>query len=279
MFKDIKDLFLNRHGKYIKMLQFESLVIIVSVIFILTYYFPKTYGFVIMLIVFSIYVSDNYVTVNNATTDNFNNITMVKLENLQNKVNEYIANKLSKINNLKLQSNEMVRINEINDLDSLYMDANMIHFLDSILPLYKYNAGEFYLLLKGTNNIMKIQKEIDEFYDANEEYPGNINEMLEMALDLRSKTINNMHNFIYSIPKIKVMNDYLNKVTNRYSTLISRITDSIHNSYKKNIELRGINVNTKFLSYNTTKPFDAELNHSMIANKGNNVQKLVQFYI
>lgn len=281
MLEDLKNLFIKQHGNYAKNLQFQSLVIIVLIMVFFTKYFPKTYGFVIILIIFTLYISDNVVNINNTFVNDFNHITMVKLQILQDKVNQHINTKLNliKSSNSKttLTSEEIKKIYDNNKLDSLYIDANMIHFLESIVSLYDYNSYTFYLLLKGTNNILKLKKEIDEFYEANKKYPINISEMLEAALELKRNTVNNIHNFIYSVPKSNVMFTYVNKITDRYNVLISRITDSIYKSYLKSIDLNGINTNTKFISYNTAKPYDPKLNHQITPN--NYQDKLIQFYI
>ena len=67
-------------------------------------------------------------------------------------------------------------------------------------------------------------------------------------------------------------------VIERYGVLISRNIDKIHEYYLDNIQKTGINSSTKFVSYNTTKPFDKYSNHQTIVNKGEK-NKLIQFYI
>ena len=47
--------------------------------------------------------------------------------------------------------------------------------------------------------------------------------------------------------------------------------------YKNNIDQRGINTTTKFVSYNTTKSFDPEKNHQVIPGKTN--PRNIPFYI
>jgi hypothetical protein len=153
----------------------------------------------------------------------------------------------------------------------------MIHFLESILPMAKYNETQFLLILNGTNNILKIKNEIDIYYNSNKKYQENTSELFQMANNLKIKVINDIHEFIYTIPKNQIMRNYLRDIINRYSILINRITDSIHNSYKNNIKQRGINASTIFVSYDETKPFDQLSNHSVIPNSTNN--KLQRFYI
>ena len=278
MFTEIRDLFVTEHGSFSKTLQFQTLLIIIAIVVFFNTFFEKSYGFVIILIAFSFYVANNYVIIQNDKTKDFNRITMVKLNSLQSKSIEYIdsqVNLMLNSNSNKISKSEIDKIYKRHVLDCLYIDANLINFLFSIIKLYDYNPGEYYSLLQGTNNILRIKKDIDIFYKSNGVYPENTSELFQGALELKQKSINNMHNFIYTVPKMGIMNNYINDSINRYSVLISRITDSIHENYKKNIKQRGINSTTKFVTYNTTKDFDAMDNHSII----NNEQKLVSFYI
>jgi len=279
MFQNIQQLFLDKHGSYYRILQFESISIFVIILIFFTYFFSKNYGFIIILISFALYLSDSFIKVKNNNVENFNEITMVKLQTLKELSNKYIDTKMKLIRNSNPQnmtSLEIKRIYDANNLDALYIDANIIHFLHSIKALSDYNLNEFFELLKGTNSILKIKRDIDEYYEANSYYPDNTSELFEAALEFRKNIINNMHNFIYTIPKINKMYKYLSSSTERFGVLISRITDSINLAYKKNIELKGISSNTKFVIYNTTKPNDYKENYSTIPGKRDS--KVVKFY-
>jgi hypothetical protein len=249
------------------------------VMVVLTQSFEKNYGFVIILLVFSFYIANTYVSVKNDKINDFNSITMVKLQKLQTKMYDHINYKirLSKISGQSMTKSDLNNLYQRNELDSLYIDANLIHFLFSVIKLYDYNPDLYFSLLKGTNNILRIEKEIQTFYESSKRYPENTSELLQTALDLRMNTINNMHNFIYTIPKTSQMYDYIGDSTERYATLISRITDSIYASYQANIKQRGIDATTKFVSYNTTRAFDPNKNHSIIPAKGD--PNNIPFYI
>lgn len=280
MLDNLQDLFTNQHGLFFKTLQFESLFIIVFVVIFFTYYFNKTYGFVIILLAFAFFIANSYVGIKTNTLNDFNHITLVKLQKLQNTANMAVNNKLKIINVSNpntLTQTEKKKLYENSQLDFLYIDANMIHFLESIIPIAKYNELEFYSLLKGTNNILKIKSQIDTYYESNKRYPTNTSELFETANQLKTNTINNLHNFIYTIPKSQTMRNYLHDATERYSVLINRVTDSIHQSYKNNIKQNGINASTHFVSYNQTKPFDTISNHSILP--GSSDHTLQQFYI
>lgn len=278
MFRDLQNLFIQKNDTYSRNLQFSSLIIIFVIMAFFITYFPKNYGFVIILIAFAVYLSNEFINIQNTTVSNFNNITMGKLNILQDKVYQHINKKLIMLKTKNLSQSEIQEIYIKNKLDSLYIDANMIHFLESISSLYNYDSYNFYALLKGTNNILKLKKEIDTFYKANGTYPANISEMLETALELKGISVNNIHNFIYSVPKSKTMLDYINKITSRYDILISRVTDSIYTSYNNSLKLNGINTTTKFISYNTTKSYDPKLNHS-ITNLNKTQHKLLNYYL
>lgn len=276
---ELQELFLNSHGEYKRQVQFNSLIIISIIIMFFSYYYDNTqYAHIIVLILFALYIANKYVISEKNVVRDFNEKTMYKLNTLQSKVNEYLR---AKINLIEKTSGKVFTKKIVNDiyksdqLNALYIDATLIDFLFSIVPLYEYNPQEFYLLLKGANNILNIRKEIEEYYHANEDskYPENIAEMLEIAIQLKSNTINNVHNFIYTVPKIKIMNDYVDKVIQRYGVLISRNVNIIYKHYKNNIDKKGINISTKFVSYNTTKPFDEMSNHS------SKEDKLISFYI
>ena len=279
MFTDIQNLFLKQHGTFARWMQFETIVVFAIVLIVLTQAFERNYGFVIILLVFALYVANTYVSVKNDKINDFNSITMVKLQTLQSKMYDHINYKvrLSKTSGQTMSKSDLDNLYKRNELDSMYIDANLIHFLFSIIKLYEYNPDLYFSLLKGTNNILRIEKEIEKFYEENQRYPENTSELLQTALDLRTNTINNLHDFIYTVPKISQMYSYIGDSTERYATLISRITDSIYQSYKNNIDQKGINATTKFVSYNTTKAFDPNKNHTIIPGKTDQIN--VPFYI
>ena len=98
---EIKDLFTQDHGSFSKNLQFNTLVVFIAVIIFFTNFFNNNYGFVIILIVFAIYVANTYVSIQNDKTNDFNSVTMVKLQSLQSKVYDHIRNKIRMSQNNK----------------------------------------------------------------------------------------------------------------------------------------------------------------------------------
>lgn len=269
----IVNLFINNHGTFSRTLQFEVIVIIVIVMIFLTQTFPKTYGFVILLLLFSFYIANIYTGVQQETLEDINQTTMNKLNSIQNTIDTIVTTKIKRFNNhmgnkrLVNQKQIIDKVYENNQMTSLYIDSNMINFIYSILVLSKYNDYEFYTFVKGVNNILQIRKEIEEFYDANKKYPQNTSEMFEKAIELKTNTINNLHNFIYSVPKSNQMYQYVNNIVARYNILITRNLEKINQMYKRhNIS---INNSTKFIYMPHTKipgqPFDKMLDTGLMS--------------
>ena len=240
-----------------KHILFKTIILSIIIYFSLTYFFPNDYSSVIILIIFICGILYLYLLNISENSTSINEILMYKLNTLQDITDKYISTKIhDPTNPTNLNKQEIINIYKRNKLDSLYIDSNLIDFLFSIKILSEWNQPEFHKLLKGSNNILKLRKEIEDYYEANHKYPYNINEMFEDALFLRSNCINNMHNFIYKIPKQLKMYNYLNDIIERYQILLSRNTDYIYNYSRKHNKKTGINTKTKFQIYNTIKAND-----------------------
>ena len=266
MFQELQDLFLYKHGNFNTKLKFYSILIIFVIIAGLSYYKISTNTIIIICV--GIFITNVYISTNDKSFSDFNNVTMNKLNNLQNIMNEQVNKKIKLLSTGKNKMSQQ-EINKMYvDLDSLYINANLISFLDSIKTLHAYNGVEFFLLLKGTNTILSIQKEIQDF-----KCPDNISELFENAIELKSKCINNLQRMIYTVPKTNSVYNYLSQVTDRYNILITRVLSDIHDEYLQCIKEKGLTRNTRFISYNTTKHFDPLNNHT------SNDSQLIDFYI
>lgn len=247
---DVKNLFLQEQTDYIRKFQFRIILLITVVALSLVYFFPKNYGFVIILIVFLYFISNEFIKVTEVTTTDFNKDTYYKLLGLQRIMDTYIQKQI-RIKRVPIHLRNGVY--QRHRLSSLYTDSDLIHFLDSIKNLQEYSDDEFFLLLKGTNNILLIHKQMKDYYDSNSYFPDNLIENIEIAFDLRTNCINNIHNFVYSIPKTNVLRNYHHKIIERYTVLINRHIDSLFDFKNKHIQLTGINTNSKMHYTNLTK--------------------------
>jgi hypothetical protein len=269
-------LFLNDHGAFSNALKFETVVFFVLILVIFTFFFRKTFAFVVILLVFAMFMSEIFVKTKTVQVTDFNKVTLRKLEDIQSKINQAIRTKLNTLDNSEKLDVAKRKILENSQMKNLYCDATIIHFLHSLLPLADYNPQLFITWLNGIDNILYIKSQIESYYAANMAYPDNIAEMFEISLTLKSNTINNAHDFIYSVPKLRKMYDYVDKTIERYSVLISLNIDQIHKYYLHAQRLTGINNNTKFVTYDTTKSYDRMSNHSVINTKNKN--QLIPFY-
>ena len=279
------NLFVNEHGIYNRLLQFNVIISFILILFC----FSKIFGlqnsmYIIVLIVFGIYITNSYVkSISNKVVDT-NKLIYLKLQSIQEKMYEFIQYKINHttMGNQKISNIKQKELFHKNKLDALYINSNLIEFLYSITSLYDYNPNEFYLLITGTNNILKLQLEIENLRKDNGPFPENIQEMLQTAIQLRTNCMNNIQNFIYSVPKIKVMYNYIDIVSNTYYSLISQHIKQIHTYYKLNIKQNGINSMTKFININENgdfaNDFDTIDNFSAIPSKFN-THKLIDLYI
>ena len=171
---NIEQLFLYKRGVYSKNLQFWTVLFGLAIITFFTKFLPKTYGFVILLLAFTLYLSNSFVRYHDTAISDFNVQTLQKQAALQNLAQKYLQNRPFDIG---------TTIN----LQYLHNDADLIHFLHSLIPLYDYNPNEFYLVLKGTNNLLKLKQQIEDYYSSNNKPPQTTPQMLEDALLLRER--------------------------------------------------------------------------------------------
>ena len=136
---DVINLFTKEHGVYKKIFKFQVILFFVIMLFILTklnLFSDSIY--VLIAIIFTLYITNLYVRMNQSDLSDNNKIIHLKLETLQSKVYQYVKYKISTASSSgqKLSKGEIQKIYDKNRLDALYIDANMIVFLHSILPLY-----------------------------------------------------------------------------------------------------------------------------------------------
>lgn len=280
---EIINLFTKEHGVYKQIFKFNTILFFSIILVILTKFnfFNNQSIFLILAFIFTLFLTNLFVKVNQNDLADNNKIIYFKLESLQDKIYEFIQYKIniSTTGNQKLSSKDIQLLYQKNKLDSLYIDANMIDFLYSIIKLYDYNQNEYYLLLKGTNNILKLRREIEQFKSSNSEYPENIHEMLQIAMQLKVNCMNNIQNFIYSVPKTNKMYKYVDNIIQTYNILITKNIKIIHKYHIDYIQQSGINIDTIFIDIDSTRPFDSNLNHSIIPGKVQNKHSLIDLYV
>lgn len=255
---------IRKNGMFARSLQFESLALFCIVLTLMVYFFPTTYGFVILNLMFAAYITLNFYNYKRDDVTNFNDQTMLKLHGLQNHCNEFVLTKykLMSQSTLKPDNKTFKRSLDKAQMKHLYMDATIIHFLDSISVLYKSNPSEFYKLLKGIDELLRLENEMEVFYESNGYYPTNTSEMTESAIQLRSNTLNNLHNFIYTVNKDKAMYKYLKTSMDRLDDLLSRHITKLHKYQQDHNKITGINTNTKFIYPDMPRGVDPDVTYN-----------------
>ena len=280
---EIVNLFTQEHGIFQQYFKFEVIIFFMFILVIFSKLFGGNYLSVIILITFGLFITNLYVKFNNTTTNDRNKDIYIKLKTLQQVTYSFIDFKINLImtSNQTISLEDKQKLFEKNKLDSLYIDSNLIEFLYSIVKLAEYNPFEFYMLLKGTNNILKLKNQIEKFYEANGDYPETINQMLEQILQLKTNCLNSIQNFIYKVPKTNVMYKYIDSIIESYNILINKNVKKIHNYHRDYIRKHGINNRTKFYNLDFAKDFNEADNHAIIPSKftkGNNA-KLIDLYV
>jgi predicted RNA-binding protein Jag len=249
---DIFDLIKTSNVTVKKLLQFKVLVFVIALLVVFKIIYNGNYINVISLLAFVYFIVNKYLGQQNTNSNDLNKLIDLRLRKIQKKVNEYIKHKLKYKNITKSKARDYT-INA-NKMTSLYIDANMITFLESIIEMYDYNPDEYYQLIKGTNNILKIRLDIERFLQENNDYIQGIHQQLDIAIQLRMNCINNVHNFIYTVPKSGKMTNYINKIIGRYTELIDSNINIIK-KYSQDFILRdGINNQTQFIDNLDAKP-------------------------
>jgi hypothetical protein len=269
---DIINLYTKQHGYYKRLFQFNTLILFLAFIII----FSKIFNWkILILVIIALYFTNYYVKINNNDIQDNNKMLYFKYQVLQEITYKYIDYKIKIVGeNLNKQKNLLYIKNR---LDSLYIDSNLIEFLFSIHQLQKYNPNEFYLLLKGVNNILKIKKDIEEYNVSNGDYPENISELLESVLVLKTNCLNNFQNFIYSVPKTTIMYKYLDNSINTLNVLLTKNINDIHKYQQLYNKIHGTNTQTKFIYTHGPKHFDVANNKSV--NALDNKLKLIDLYV
>lgn len=258
---NLVELFVNNeiYG-FQKTLKINSIIFFIIIIIIFSYIFKSNTLMYVVLFMFGLFLTNIYVKINDKSPEVLDNNRLLyyKLQVLQNIVYTYLDNKEHKFEKI----DDKIALYNNAKLDSLYIDSNLINFLHGAIKLNEYNPNEFYLLLVRVNGILRIRKEIEVFYKDGKQIPQNISQLLELAMDLKTKCINNYQNFIYTTPKLKIMDQYLDTSIKTLNILLTKNIELI-NLYQIEYNKK-INAKTKFVSLTYPRPYSKELQPGLI---------------
>jgi hypothetical protein len=239
---------LDKHGIYKTRFKFRVLALFTTIL-VLSFLFKSNaeYANVIFIILFGLFISDTYTQVFEGFIEDNNQTLMSHLEYLQTLSDRYQRRLLEDKKGIQLSKESIENIIQSKRLDSMYMDANLIQFLYDFSDMSQYNPRQFYLILKGVNQILKIKRQQEDYYKANGAYMKNTTSNLQAAMKLKTNVLNNMHDMIYTIPKVEELKEYLYKSTIQLDELLGKILDDLYDAYSEKVKLDGPDVATVYI--------------------------------
>jgi hypothetical protein len=192
------------------------------------------------------WIADTFVTLKNKSLNDFNDETLVKLQKIQETMDGYIDYVVSK-RKLIITDSGRERWKEEYTLEYLYTSVDLIHYFYDILPFYEYNPDAFFKLLKGTNNILKLKKQSDDYYRSTKRHIAGIADFISISMDIKLNCMNILHDFVYTMPKIPEMFEYHNVIIDKYNRIMTHVINDFYISYTKSI--KDVNIHTRFIRY------------------------------
>lgn len=247
-------------------LKFQLVVLgLLTVYFLTTYFHLDQLGNVLALLTFVVYIMYLGLDYYNTTTTGSNEILEYKLNAIQSTLYTYTEEYLNRIrfSNNRFQMSKQIYKSILKRMETLwlYMDAKLVHFLYSLMFLYKYNEDSFVEMVLCTNGILKIRGELEEFYNENGYLPENVYYLSESAEELKVKALNFAHTFIYKIPKTYDLENMIEKILDRFHQLLKPHIIAIKKMTIKHTIQTGINRTTNFVDMNDhqANPMDTNL--------------------
>lgn len=236
--------------------QFLYIVITIIIFFIVSKLVDvQLYHFMgLILVVLFVY---NYQNRKDLTSSTDMELLDYKLAALQLKMYDYITNYIHKLNP-SISNVDLQNVKSRSVLDYMYLDANMINLMYSLIDLYQYNPDSFQKMLKCVNNLLHIRNDL--------QYLGPIDrpaDHFEIAESLAQKATNYLHTFQLSVPKNTVTVKLLSDALKRFQILIKRNLDIIVKICNKDAK-DNLNSSTTFINYyNGVKPYYDDINISL----------------
>jgi hypothetical protein len=247
--------------------KFRVLVIGVFIWILATTLFKSDNSVVQAILIFAviIFALNLYVTKQTNKLEDDNAMTLYNLNVLQQKMYEYVAFRVkTELKGTNVNKSIVMQMRARSKLDSMYMDATLIHFLHSVSYLWDYNPKLFFSLLKGVNNLLKIKESIYTLYESSGVYPDNCHELFEQAEILMANCMNYMHAFVYTLPKATVSYKQHGAILKRLQELLKANVMSIADACDHKREMNGVNTRTKYIHrYPAPKPLEEKRNQTI----------------
>lgn len=227
-------------------LQFKFGVIAILISLILLRILNIKFGLVLIILFY--YFSNIYLQKQYSDINDFNRSTKYKLEKIQTNYTNYVKKKIEMSSYV---SKEDYRRNlELAKLNYLYIDTNFIHFLDNITYFKSYNQKNYFSLVKGINNILKLRWDSEQIYNKGQPLEEFEKRQLyynfEETERLSDVINNNFHSFIFTVPKSNLSYDHHAILSQRLSKLLI-YSVNVQRFYYNECIRDNITVSTKFL--------------------------------
>lgn len=236
------------------------------------YLFDSDFWKVAVLVLVVAFALEQYVTYQFKAGKDTNEQILAKLNTLQAKMYDYVDRDL-KIKRIVPSPSQQKRLYDSVKLTAMHLDSNLIGYLERISVMYDYNPEQYYKLVHGTDTILGMRRDIELYYTANANYPYNTADMLKRALEIKSNCVNNVHNFIYTVPKQADMYQYHSDIVQEYNELITVTINKIYTYSAEYTRINGIDATTKFTDYNpkysVPLPHDESRNNNYLYNSKN----------
>lgn len=227
---------------YEKQLLFQCIILTVLLFFLLTFFFVfenTTSNFIILFTfvagVIYVYTNQTY----NALDEN-NTVILYQLNVVQSVIYDFVDYRLRLISNdntkNSLKSINIHRLYNEAELDSLYLDSQIINFFYNNVFLSDLNKEAYYNLVVLTNSILRVEKEVRN------QLPNNTQQQIQVAVDFYKDALNTLSSFVFTRKALR--NISLNEITQEYRNLMKRHIHELENSNNQYINKNGLNSST-----------------------------------
>ena len=200
-----------------------------------------------------------------STVDSFNRETELKLNSIKNATRT--TPKIGGVNPDFGETSENTRTKILKNRSKaavsgfvpvyLHNDADIINLLFNILDLREYNANAFLEMVKCTDNLLKIEQDIETGIER-------CAENIEVANKFKNLALNHFQSIIYSTPSARVVNTKFKNNIDRFQLLLRRHIDNMYRICEKQRKKNGYSYKTKPIYNSGPRPNDLDQHDVML---------------
>jgi hypothetical protein len=134
-----------------------------------------------------------------------------------------------------------------NNYKYLYLNSELVIFLDTHREYFQYNPSLYKSLLKNIDNFLKLGSDIE-----NNTRHHNLD--YSVMRELKNKILNNYHSIIHKLPHSENSLNKFHQGMDNLKDLLNDYLDNIHFIVNNKNRNKGVDVNTQFVYRNHPKP-------------------------